>query len=72
LQDPHMSELVQDLMHDARTRQRGYFRPEFVQRLMALHKVQPNYYGEIVWYLVALELWHRKHLEQQRQSVHVQ
>jgi len=72
LQDPHMSELVQDLIHDVRTRQRGYFRADFVQRLMALHKVQPNYYGEIVWYLVALELWHRKHLEQQRQSVHVQ
>lgn len=71
LQDPRMSALVQDLIHDSRTRQRGYFRPEFIQRLMSLHKVQPNYYGEIVWYLVALELWHRKHLEQVRQTVHV-
>jgi asparagine synthase (glutamine-hydrolysing) len=71
LQDPRMSELVQDLIHDPRTRQRGYFRPEFIQRLMGLHKVQPNYYGEIVWYLVALELWHRTHLERVRQTAHV-
>lgn len=71
LQDPRMSELVQDLIHDPRTRQRGYFRPEFIQRLMGLHKVQPNYYGEIVWYLVALELWHRTHLERARQTAHV-
>jgi hypothetical protein len=65
-----MKELTQDLMHDARTRQRGYFRPEFLERLMVLHKQQPNFYGEIVWYLVALELWHRQHLERSRETVH--
>jgi asparagine synthase (glutamine-hydrolysing) len=70
LQDSQMKELTQDLMHDARTRQRGYFRPEFLERLMVLHKQQPNFYGEIVWYLVALELWHRQHLERSRETVH--
>lgn len=63
LQEPRMSEMLQDLMNDAHTRQRGYFRSGFVPRLMALHKKQPNYYGEIVWYLLALEMWHRHHLE---------
>ena len=65
-----MRELVGDLMHDPHTRQRGYFRVGFVERLMNLHKQQPNFYGEIVWYLVALELWHRKHLGQSRETVH--
>jgi asparagine synthase (glutamine-hydrolysing) len=71
LNDPYMKELVSDLIHDTQTRQRGYFRPDFVQRLMGLHRLQPNYYGEIVWYLVALELWHRTHLDLVRQPVHV-
>jgi len=70
LREPRMSELVRDLMQDSRTRHRGYFRPEFIERLSRLHAQQPNYYGEIVWYLVALELWHRCHLEQSREVVH--
>jgi asparagine synthase (glutamine-hydrolysing) len=70
LQDPHMNELMQDLMHDSRTRQRGYFRADFFERLMGLHKQDPNYYGEIVWYLLALELWQRQHLERSREVVH--
>lgn len=70
LQDPQMNELMRDLMHDSRTRQRGYFRSSFIQRLMGLHKQQPNFYGEIVWYLVALELWHRQHLERRCEPIH--
>ena len=70
LREKSMKEMVQDLMHDRRTQQRGYFRPNFVERLMSLHAEQPNFYGEIVWYLVALELWHRRHLERKRETVH--
>ena len=70
LREPRMRELVSDLIHDRHTRQRGYFRPGFVERLMNLHKEQPNFYGEIVWYLVTLELWHRKHLGQNRETVY--
>lgn len=70
LQDPHMNELMQDLLRDSRTRQRGYFRADFFERLMGLHKLHPNYYGEIIWYLLALELWHRQHLERSREAVH--
>jgi len=71
LQNPQMSELMRDLMHDPQTRQRGYFRAGFFERLMIMHRKQPNFYGEIVWYLLALELWHRKHLVQSRTTVHV-
>jgi asparagine synthase (glutamine-hydrolysing) len=70
LQEPRMKELLNDLMHDPRTRQRGYFRAGFVERLMSWHVKQPNYYGEIVWYLLALEMWHRRHLENRPETVH--
>ena len=70
LQNPRMRELCQDLLHDPRTRQRGYFLPGFFDRLTKLHSQEPNFYGEIVWYLLALELWHRQHLERTRDTVH--
>ncbi len=70
LQNKRMQELMGDLLHDTQTHQRGYFRRGFVERLITLHKQQPNYYGEIVWYLLALELWHRQHLDRSREAVH--
>src|SRR6185437_2173257 len=63
LNDPKLNAFVQDLLHDSRTRQRGYFKPNFVERLMELRHEHVAYYGEIVWYLVALELWHREHFD---------
>jgi asparagine synthase (glutamine-hydrolysing) len=70
LQNPRMRELRQDLLHDPGTRQRGYFLPSFLDRLTKLHSEEPNFYGEIVWYLLALELWHRHHVERRRDPVH--
>lgn len=70
LQDQRMNEWMQDLLSESRTRQRGYFRPEFFDRLLEMHRrEQPGYYGEIVWYLLALELWHRQHLEKRENCV---
>lgn len=64
LHDSRLNALVRDVLLDSRTRQRGYFRREFVDRLLGTHqREQVSYYGEIVWYLLALELWHRQHLE---------
>ncbi|MGC1090831.1 MAG: asparagine synthase-related protein, partial [Candidatus Acidiferrum sp.] len=70
LQNPRLQSLIQDTLGDSRTRQRGYFRPAFYDRLAKLHR-EGNlaYYGEIVWYLVALELWHRQHLEKEASFV---
>jgi asparagine synthase (glutamine-hydrolysing) len=70
LENPHMKQLMNDMMHAPLTRQRGYFRPGFFEKLMGLHREQPNFYGEIVWYLVALEMWHRQHLQKPREAVH--
>ena len=64
LQEPRLESLLQDVLHDSRTRSRGYFRPQFLERLATLHRGDHTaYYGEAVWYIVALELWHRRHLE---------
>lgn len=64
LQNPKLNSLIQDTLCDSRTRQRGYFRPSFLDRLTKLHREgHLAYYGEVVWHLVALELWHREHLE---------
>jgi len=66
LQNRRLESLIQDTLGDARTRQRGYFEPAFFDRLRTLHRQGDlAYYGEVVWYLVVLELWHRQHLERE-------
>ena len=69
LTDVRMQNLMNDLLHDPGTRQRGYFLPGFVERLASLHRKQPDYYGEILWYLLALELWHRRYMDKSRDVV---
>jgi asparagine synthase (glutamine-hydrolysing) len=70
LQDPRLESLVSDVLTDSRTRQRGYFRPAFLEHLLKLHRGKDaHFYGEIIWYLVALELWHRQHLERSLERV---
>jgi asparagine synthase (glutamine-hydrolysing) len=70
LQDQRLEKLVKDVLTDSRTRQRGYFRPAFYDHLLQLHRGNDaHYYGEIIWYLVALELWHRQHFERSLESV---
>ncbi len=71
LQDAKLRSLMQDVLNDARTRQRGYFRPAFFDKLVDLHRTDhAAFYGGIVWHLVALELWHRRHLERSREGVY--
>ncbi len=41
---------------------RGYFRPEFLSEALRLHREgHASYYGELVWILMALELWLQAH-----------
>jgi asparagine synthase (glutamine-hydrolysing) len=68
LHDRQLKGLVQDVLDDPRTRQRGYFKPGFLEKVASLHRQEnAGFYGEILWYLVALELWHREHLESSRE-----
>jgi asparagine synthase (glutamine-hydrolysing) len=62
LHDARLKLLVQDVLNDRQTLERGYFRRGFLDKLIGLHKGgNAGFYGEIIWYLVALELWHREH-----------
>jgi asparagine synthase (glutamine-hydrolysing) len=64
LQDARLKSLGLDILNDPRTRQRGYFRSQFYDRMVDLHhRDHAAYYGEVIWYLIALELWHRAHFE---------
>lgn len=68
LQNPQLRELTYDTLSDARTRKRGYFKPEFISHLLEMHRTgHTAYYGEVVWYLLVLELWHRQHFESVRE-----
>ena len=64
LQDEKLKRLMIDVLGDPRARQRGYFRPGFVEKVLRLHREDHvGYYGEVAWYLLALELWHRHHCD---------
>jgi asparagine synthase (glutamine-hydrolysing) len=57
-------DFARDVLLSERARQRGYFRPGAIERLFALHAAEPSpYYGTVLWTVLMLELWHRRHLE---------
>jgi asparagine synthase (glutamine-hydrolysing) len=69
LRDAGLKSFAQELLRDRKTRQRGYFRQDFLDQLTLLHQHgDAGFYGEFVWYLIALELWHREHLESFREA----
>lgn len=51
-----------DILRSASCRQRGYFRSGLIDWLWSQYEsVHRAYYGEILWILLMLELWHVKH-----------
>jgi asparagine synthase (glutamine-hydrolysing) len=50
-----------DILLDRDTLQRGYFRPEAVQHLLASHAAGSDGDAKRIWALVMLELWHREY-----------
>ena len=59
INDPAMKSIAA-VVNEPETRQRGYFRPDFLARLQELNRMHPAYYGEILWVVLMLELWHRR------------
>lgn len=58
--------LLNDLMHDLllspQSLQRGYFRKNALEELVARHKTDlTSFCGTVIWNLMMLELWHRTH-----------
>jgi asparagine synthase (glutamine-hydrolysing) len=57
-------DLVHDVVLSSRLRQRGYFEPTALERLLTLHGADNSaYYGDQIWRVFMLELWHRYHTD---------
>jgi asparagine synthase (glutamine-hydrolysing) len=62
-QDKQMNSMMEDILSDQSTRERGYLRRSFIDQLREKHRTgHVRYFGQLIWYLVVLELWHRQHL----------
>jgi asparagine synthase (glutamine-hydrolysing) len=58
-----LKDFLADALQSARARQRGYFRPRFVDRLMAEHMSGRRDHTARLWALLMFELWHRRYLD---------
>jgi asparagine synthase (glutamine-hydrolysing) len=57
---PRLRELAQDTMLSQASRQRGYFKADFLEKLFELHRSDTtNFFGDNLWVLLMLELWHQ-------------
>lgn len=54
-----LGDLPEELLTDATARQRGYFQPAEVERLIREHKDSRWDHSERIWALIQLEAWHR-------------
>jgi asparagine synthase (glutamine-hydrolysing) len=55
--------LFSDVLDAPRTRQRGYFEPAFVSRLLKEHLAGERDHSLRLWQLLVFELWHRQYLD---------
>ncbi len=61
---PGFRDLAHDTLRSAGARLRPYFRPDGIKELFARHaQDSTSFYGDILWSLLMLELWHRRHAE---------
>jgi asparagine synthase (glutamine-hydrolysing) len=55
--------LFSEVLEAPRTRQRGYFEPAFVTRLLKEHLSGQRDHTSRLWQLLVFELWHRQYLD---------
>ena len=58
-----LTEVFADVLGSARTRQRGYFQPGFVKRLVQEHLSGRRDHTLRLWQLLVFELWHRHYID---------
>ncbi len=62
--DRRFQELARDTLLSPRARQRGYFQAGAVETLFEWHRADSTpYYGELLWRVLMLELWQRRHVD---------
>ena len=57
--------MAYDTLTSARTRERGYFRPDAVRSLLDEHAAGTHNHGYQLWNLLIFELWHRVVIDRQ-------
>ena len=62
---------IASVLNEPQSRQRGYFNSKFLARAVELNRTYPAYYGEVLWVLLVLELWHRRHFEGRASEINV-
>ncbi|MDB4969225.1 MAG: asnB 1 [Myxococcales bacterium] len=61
--DPPFQAMMKETLFDARTRARGFWRQEFVERLIADHESGSWDHSDYLFRLLMLELWLRRHVD---------
>lgn len=59
-----LKDVFSDVLRSPRTRQRGYFDPSFVDRLVEEHLSARRDHTLRLWQLMVFELWHRQYVDQ--------
>ena len=63
-----LRQMLDDLLMDARTRQRGYFNKRTVNALVSEHLKGRRDHSRRLWQLLTLELWHRMFVDRRPES----
>ncbi len=63
-----LSQFTSDVLLDPRTLQRGWFRPEAVQRLLDEHRTGAWNHSHRIWALLFFELWQRRWIDHDAES----
>jgi asparagine synthase (glutamine-hydrolysing) len=58
-----LTDLFADVLDSPTTKQRGYFEPAFVSRLLREHLAGQRDHTPRLWQLLIFELWHRQYLD---------
>jgi asparagine synthase (glutamine-hydrolysing) len=58
-----LTEVFADVLGSGRTRQRGYFQPAFIDRLVQEHLSGRRDHTLRLWQLLVFELWHRQYVD---------
>ena len=59
-----LTDVFSDVLRSSRTRQRGYFEPRFVDRLVHEHLTGRRDHTLRLWQLLVFELWHRQYVDE--------
>jgi asparagine synthase (glutamine-hydrolysing) len=63
-------DLIRGLLHDKRTVQRGYFRPDAVARILDEHESGRENHRLLIWSLLCFEWWNRLFVDGEQPDRH--